>query len=57
MLTLERAMEPMFTTDTTGRTFPVWDFPFMEAFYGSRVQVESEPGKRNHCHHEKKIGR
>ena len=55
ILNINRAMEPMFTTDTTGERSGM-GFSFMEAFM-DQVQVESEPGKGTTVTMKKKIGR
>ena len=52
---IQQAMEPMFTTDTTGERSGM-GFSFMEAFM-DQVQVESEPGKGTIVTMKKKIGR
>lgn len=52
---IQQAMEPMFTTDTTGERSGM-GFSFMEAFM-DQVQVESEPGKGTTVTMKKKIGR
>ena len=52
---IQKAMEPMFTTDTTGERSGM-GFSFMEAFM-DQVQVESEPGKGTTVTMKKKIGR
>lgn len=52
---IKRAMEPMFTTDTTGERSGM-GFSFMEAFM-DQVQVESEPDKGTTVTMKKKIGR
>ena len=55
IVNIKRAMEPMFTTDTTGERSGM-GFSFMEAFM-DQVQVESEPGKGTTVTMKKKIGR
>ena len=52
---VEKAMEPMFTTDKTG-TRSGMGFSFMEAFM-DQVHVESEPGKGTKVVMRKQIGR
>ena len=52
---IEKAMEPMFTTDPSGERSGM-GFSFMEAFM-DHVSVESEPGKGTRVLMEKKIGR
>lgn len=52
---IEKAMEPMYTTDTTGERSGM-GFSFMEAFM-DQVQVESEPGRGTLVTMRKKIGR
>ena len=52
---IEKAMEPMFTTDTSGERSGM-GFSFMEAFM-DRLEVESEPGKGTRVMMEKRIGR
>lgn len=52
---IKRAMEPMFTTDTTGERSGM-GFSFMGAFM-DQVQVESETGKGTTVTMKKKIGR
>mgnify|MGYP000635843613 CR=1 FL=1 len=52
---IEKAMEPMFTTDKTG-TRSGMGFSFMEAFV-DQVHVESEPGKGTKVVMRKQIGR
>lgn len=50
-----RAMQPMYTTDTTGERSGM-GFSFMEAFM-DQVSVESEPGKGTLVVMKKQIGR
>ena len=52
---VKKAMEPMFTTDTSGERSGM-GFSFMEAFM-DRLEVESEPGKGTRVMMEKRIGR
>ena len=52
---IQKAMEPMFTTDKTG-TRSGMGFSFMEAFM-DQVHVESEPGKGTKVVMRKQIGR
>ncbi|MFR5733786.1 MAG: anti-sigma F factor [Clostridium sp.] len=52
---VEKAMEPMFTTDKTG-TRSGMGFSLMEAFM-DQVHVESEPGKGTKVVMRKQIGR
>lgn len=52
---LKKAMEPMYTTDTTGERSGM-GFSFMEAFM-DQVLVESEPGRGTLVTMKKKIGR
>lgn len=51
---VKRAMEPMYTTDTTGVRSGM-GFSFMEAFM-DKVTVESEPGEGTTVTMKKKIG-
>ncbi|MCI9359602.1 MAG: anti-sigma F factor [Hungatella sp.] len=55
ILDVEKAMEPMFTTDTTGERSGM-GFSFMEAFM-DQVQVQSKPGKGTVVTMKKQIGR
>lgn len=55
ILDVEKAMEPMFTTDTTGERSGM-GFSFMEAFM-DQVQVRSKPGKGTVVTMKKQIGR
>jgi len=50
-----RAMQPMYTTDTTGERSGM-GFSFMEAFM-DQVSVESEPGKGTLVVMKKQVGR
>lgn len=50
-----RAMEPMYTTDTSGERSGM-GFSFMEAFM-DEVKVESEPGRGTTVTMKKRIGR
>ncbi len=52
---IEKAMEPMYTSDTSGERSGM-GFSFMEAFM-DRVEVESEPGRGTMVKMKKKIGR
>lgn len=52
---VEKAMEPMYTTDTTGERSGM-GFSFMEAFM-DQVLVESQPGKGTTVTMKKRIGR
>lgn len=52
---VKKAMEPMYTTDTTGERSGM-GFSFMEAFMDS-VRVESEPGCGTTITMQKRIGR
>ena len=52
---VEKAMEPMYTTDTTGERSGM-GFSFMEAFM-DQVLVESHPGKGTTVTMKKRIGR
>ena len=52
---VKKAMEPMFTTDTSGERSGM-GFSFMEAFM-DEVTVESEPQKGTRVLMEKRIGR
>lgn len=52
---IERAMEPMYTTDTTGERSGM-GFSFMEAFM-DQVQVQSKPGEGTVVTMKKQIGR
>lgn len=52
---IEKAMEPMFTTDKSG-TRSGMGFSFMEAFM-DEIHVESEPGKGTKVIMSKQIGR
>ena len=52
---VKKAMEPMFTTDTSGERSGM-GFSFMEAFM-DRLEVESELGKGTRVMMEKRIGR
>ncbi|MCB7317761.1 anti-sigma F factor [Lacrimispora sp. 210928-DFI.3.58] len=52
---IKKAMEPMYTTDTTGERSGM-GFSFMEAFM-DQVEVESEPGKGTAVTMKKFIGR
>ena len=52
---VERAMQPMYTTDKTGERSGM-GFSFMEAFM-DEVHVESEPGRGTLVVMKKKIGR
>ncbi len=52
---VERAMQPMYTTDKTGERSGM-GFSFMEAFM-DEVHVESEPGAGTLVVMKKKIGR
>lgn len=52
---VERAMQPMYTTDRTGERSGM-GFSFMEAFM-DEVQVESEPGAGTLVVMKKRIGR
>lgn len=52
---VERAMQPMYTTDKTGERSGM-GFSFMEAFM-DEVHVESEPGEGTLVVMKKKIGR
>ena len=52
---VKKAMEAMFTTDTSGERSGM-GFSFMEAFM-DRLEVESEPGKGTRVMMEKRIGR
>ena len=52
---VKKAMEPMYTTDTTGERSGM-GFSFMEAFM-DQVLVESEPGRGTLVTMKKKIGR
>ena len=52
---IKRAMEPMYTTDSSGERSGM-GFSFMEAFM-DQVQVESEPGKGTAVTMKKLIGR
>lgn len=52
---VKRAMEPMYTTDSSGERSGM-GFSFMEAFM-DQVQVESEPGKGTAVTMKKLIGR
>lgn len=52
---VERAMQPMYTTDKTGERSGM-GFSFMEAFM-DQVYVESEPGKGTLVVMRKRIGR
>ena len=52
---VKQAMEPMYTTDTSGERSGM-GFSFMEAFMG-QVQVESEPGRGTLVTMKKFIGR
>lgn len=51
---LKKAMEPMYTTDTTGERSGM-GFSFMEAFM-DQVQVETEPGQGTKVTMKKRIG-
>ena len=55
IVNIKRAMEPMFTTDTTGERSGM-GFSFMEAFM-DQVHVESELGKGTKVIMRKQIGR
>lgn len=55
ILDVEKAMEPMFTTDTTGERSGM-GFSFMEAFM-DQVQVQSKPGEGTVVTMKKQIGR
>lgn len=52
---IEKAMEPMYTTDTTGERSGM-GFSFMEAFM-DQVQVQSRPGEGTVVIMKKQIGR
>ena len=52
---VKQAMEPMYTTDTSGERSGM-GFSFMEAFM-DQVQVESEPGRGTLVTMKKFIGR
>ena len=52
---MKQAMEPMYTTDTSGERSGM-GFSFMEAFM-DQVQVESEPGRGTLVTMKKFIGR
>ena len=52
---VEKAMEPMYTTDTTGERSGM-GFSFMEAFM-DRVEVRSRPGEGTTVLMTKRIGR
>lgn len=52
---VKKAMEPMYTSDTTGERSGM-GFSFMEAFM-DQVEVESEPGRGTMIKMKKKIGR
>lgn len=52
---IQKAMEPMYTTDTTGERSGM-GFSFMEAFM-DEVQVESKPGEGTTVTMKKRIGR
>lgn len=52
---VKKAMEPLYTTDTTGERSGM-GFSFMEAFM-DEVTVESEPGKGTAVTMKKHIGR
>lgn len=52
---VKRAMEPMYTTDSSGERSGM-GFSFMEAFM-DQIQVESEPGKGTAVTMKKLIGR
>ena len=52
---IEKAMEPMYTTDTTGERSGM-GFSFMEAFM-DQVQVRSKPGEGTVVTMKKQIGR
>lgn len=52
---LKKAMEPMYTTDTTGERSGM-GFSFMEAFM-DEVAVDSQPGRGTRVTMKKKIGR
>ena len=52
---VKKAMEPMYTTDTTGERSGM-GFSFMEAFM-DQVQVKSAPGKGTCVMMKKRIGR
>lgn len=51
---LKKAMEPMYTTDTTGERSGM-GFSFMEAFM-DQLQVETEPGQGTKVTMKKRIG-
>ncbi len=51
---LKKAMEPMYTTDTTGERSGM-GFSFMEAFM-DQVEVETEPGQGTKVTMKKRIG-
>lgn len=55
MADVEKAMEPMYTTDTTGERSGM-GFSFMEAFM-DQVQVRSAPGRGTWVMMKKRIGR
>ena len=55
ILDVSRAMEPMYTSDTSGERSGM-GFSFMEAFM-DRVDVKSEPGRGTIVRMKKKIGR
>ena len=55
ILDVEKAMEPMFTTDTTGERSGM-GFSFMEAFM-DEIEVLSDPGKGTQVIMKKQIGR
>ena len=52
---VEKAREPMYTTDQTGERSGM-GFSFMEAFM-DEIRVESQPGKGTTVHMKKTIGR
>ena len=51
---LKKAMEPMYTTDTTGERSGM-GFSFMEAFM-DQVEVDTEPGRGTRVTMKKRIG-
>ena len=51
---LKKAMEPMYTTDTTGERSGM-EFSFMEAFM-DQVEVDTEPGRGTRVTMKKRIG-